>query len=55
MSKVNDLVMDIQDAIREGYLSFREIAQRFEVPYDWVTAVAEEMAEEMAEEEFGSD
>lgn len=49
MSKVSDLVMDIQDAIREGYLSFREIAQRFEVPYDWVTTVAEEMAEE----EFG--
>ena len=50
MSRMSDLVMDLQDAIREGHLSFREIAQRFEVPYDWVTCVAEEMAEEEASE-----
>lgn len=49
MSGMSELVTDIQDAIRDGYLSFRDIAQRFEVPYDWVTTIAEEMAEE----EFG--
>lgn len=46
MSRVAELHMDIQDAIRDGYLSFQEIADRFNVPYSWVDLVAREMAEE---------
>ena len=46
MSRMSELVLDLQEAIRDGHLSFREIAQRFEVPYDWVLTVAEEMAEQ---------
>lgn len=49
MSKMGELVFDIQEAISEGYLSFREIAYRFEVPYDWVVTIAEEMSEEETE------
>jgi hypothetical protein len=45
MSKMGELVYDIQMALKEGNLSFREIAYRFEVPYDWVVTIAEEMAE----------
>jgi hypothetical protein len=46
MGRMNNLIMDLQEAIRGGYMSFHEIAQRFEVPYDWVLTVAEEMAEQ---------
>jgi hypothetical protein len=45
MSKMGELVLDIQMALEEGNLSFREIAYRFEVPYDWVVTIAEEMSE----------
>ena len=50
MSRMNDLVMDLQEAIRDGYLSFHEIAWKFGVPYEWVTLVAEAMGEEEASE-----
>jgi predicted transcriptional regulator len=46
---MGELILDIQTALEEGNLSFREIAYRFEVPYDWVVTIAEEMAEEEAE------
>ena len=51
MSRMSDLVFDLQEAIRDGYLSFHEIARRFEVPYDWVLSVAEEMGEQEYSEE----
>ena len=44
MSRMSDLMMDLQEAIRDGYLSFQEIAWKFGVPYEWVMLVAEEMA-----------
>lgn len=42
---MSDLVIDIQEAIAEGYLSFGEIARRFEVPYSWVVEAAKMMDE----------
>ena len=50
MSRMSDLMIDLQDAVRDGNLSFHEIAWKFQVPYDWVTCVAEEMGEEEASE-----
>lgn len=43
MSKMSSLVLDIEEYIRDGYLSFHEIAARLEIPYDWVLTVAEQM------------
>lgn len=40
MSKMSDLMLAIVDDANEGTLSFQEIAQKYEVPVDWVeTAV----------------
>lgn len=43
---MSDLVIDLQEAIAEGYLSFGEIAQRFQVPYSWVVEAAKMMEED---------
>jgi len=42
---MGNLVIEIQEAIEAGYLSFREIAQRFEVSVNDVVMVAEELNE----------
>lgn len=42
---MSELILDLQEAIAEGYLSFGEIAQRFEVPLSWVVEAAEMMGE----------
>ena len=46
MSKMSELHLDITKEIVLGQLSFREIAEKFEVPFSWVDAVAQEMATE---------
>lgn len=46
---MSELILDLQEAIAEGYLSFGEIARRFEVPLSWVVEAAEMIGE--AEEE----
>ena len=46
MSRMSELALDLQEEIRKGELSFREIATKYEVPYHWVDMVAQEMAEE---------
>ena len=40
---MNNLVIDIQDAIESGHQSFREIAQRFEVSVNDVICIADEL------------
>ena len=47
MSKVAQLVFDIQDEIEKGELSFSQIAQKFEVPLSWVDNIASEMINEV--------
>jgi hypothetical protein len=46
MSTINNLIIDIQDELRSGQLSFAEIAMKFECPLSWVDTVAQEMMEE---------
>ena len=50
MSKMNDLVIDLMDEIREGFLSFEDIAAKYEVPTAWVTEAAEMVLSEMIAE-----
>jgi hypothetical protein len=45
MSKMSDLILDLQEAIAEGYLGFADIARKFEVPLSWVVEAAEMMGE----------
>ena len=46
MSKFRDLVIDIQEDIEAGVLSFSQIALKREVPYSWVEQIAQEMLEQ---------
>lgn len=45
MSKMADLMIDIQDDIAAGLLSFQEIAAKYDVPFAWVDSAATEMAD----------
>ena len=44
MSKMSDLHLSISQDIEAGNLSFAEIAQKYNVPFDWVNTMAVEMA-----------
>jgi len=46
MGRMNNLMYDIADYLREGHMSFFEIAQRLEIPVSWVVEVAGMMANE---------
>jgi hypothetical protein len=46
MSKMSNLHFSLVEEIVLGQLSFREIAEKHEVPFSWVDAVAKELAEE---------
>lgn len=46
MSKVAELHLALVEEIVLGKLTFREIADKHEVPFHWVDTVAREMAEE---------
>jgi len=41
MSRMSDLLIDIQEDLEEGILSFAEIAAKYEVPVSWVVEVLE--------------
>jgi len=45
MSKMSEINLDIQEAIRSGELSFSQIADQLQVSLDWVEAVFDEMCE----------
>ena len=42
MSKISDLVLDIQEDLVAGRLSFAEVAAKHEVPVDWVELIQQE-------------
>ena len=45
MSKISNLVLDIQEDLVAGRLSFAEIAAKHEVPVDWVELIQQEYVE----------
>ena len=47
---MSELHLDLQKEIARGELSFREIAEKYEVPYHWVDEVAREMSVEEADQ-----
>ena len=50
MSRMSELVIDIQEDLEKGILSFAEIAAKHEVPASWVSEVAVEYATQGSEE-----
>ena len=46
MSKMKDLMIDVQNAIYEGKMTFRQIADYYGLSYDDVNLVAHEMMEQ---------
>ena len=48
---MSDLMIDLQDEIRLGALSFAEIARKYEVPTSWVQEAWDELCEQEAEAE----
>lgn len=43
MSAFKDIIIDIEDEIRAGDLSYAEIAERFDVPLETVEEILQEM------------
>ena len=52
MGKMKNLVLDIQDDIADGRLSFHAIAAKHSVPFSWVDEVAKEMARQDTELDY---
>ena len=46
MSKMKNMVIEIEEAIQAGKMSFRQIADYYGLPYDDVNLVAHEMMEQ---------
>ena len=46
MSRMSDLHLSITQDIEDGELSFAEIAEKYNVPFDWVNSTAIDMAAE---------
>ena len=46
MSRMSELVIDIQEDLEKGILSFAEIAAKHEVPASWVSEVAKAMQDQ---------
>lgn len=53
MSTMSNLMLEIQEVIEEGELSFRQIAEKFDVPVGWVDEAARELQEQYGEEMEG--
>jgi len=52
MSKMNELMIDIQEDLQMGVLSFPQIAAKYKVPTSWVAEVWNQLCEQEAEEEL---
>lgn len=48
---MSDLMIDLQDEVRLGALSFAEIAAKYEVPVSWVNEAWDELCQQEAEAE----
>jgi hypothetical protein len=49
MSRISDLMIDIQRDIELGELSFHQIADKHLVPFSWVDSAAKELMAQYAE------
>jgi Mn-dependent DtxR family transcriptional regulator len=54
MSRMSEIIIEIQEEIEKGELSFHQIAEKFEVPVGWVDEAARELTE-MYGDEFETD
>ena len=52
MSKIKDVMFDLQEAVMRGNLSFSEIASLYDVPLNWVYVALTEVLEQ--EEQSGA-
>lgn len=43
MSMMSSLIFDLQEEVQAQELTFSQIAEKFNVPLDWVEEVAEEL------------
>lgn len=48
---IRNLIIDLQEEIQLGVLSFQEIARKYEVPTSWVNEAWDMLCEQEAEEE----
>ena len=48
---ISDLMIDLQDEIRLGALSFADIARKYEVPVSWVNEAWDQLCQQEAEAE----
>ena len=55
MSKMSDLMIEIENLIVDGQLSFSQIADNLGVPIDWVDTVATELMDRWAVEDGETD
>ena len=44
MSNMSNLVFAIQEDIEAGILPFRDIAEKYDIPFTWVDEIAKEYA-----------
>lgn len=51
MGKVKNLVFDIEDDLRLGVLSFKQIAEKYSISIDVVNAVWEQLCEQEFQDE----
>jgi hypothetical protein len=49
MSRMSDLMLDIQNDIELGELTFHQIADKYLVPFSWVDEAAKELMAQYAE------
>jgi hypothetical protein len=52
MSRMSDLMIDIQNDINRGELSFHQIADKHLVPFSWVDATAMEMIQQAYDNDY---
>lgn len=52
MSRMKDVIIDIQDELVSGRLSWQEIAYRCNVPLHWVQEAAEQLEREQLESNY---
>jgi hypothetical protein len=52
MSKMSNLVLEIQEDLEAGILSFAEIAFKHECPISWVEDVHQEMVAYMVDQDY---
>ena len=53
MSKFKDLIIDVQDSIRLGQMSFKQIADMYGLSYNDVNLIAEELIGQECEDDSG--